>query len=190
MKRTVLFLASLFILLTPVVKAQDEAMMKAWQEFMTPGEMHKLMGSWNGTWTVDISSWMDPKSPPEKSTATAENKTIFNGLYQVGSFTGTMMGMPFEGKSLLAYDNAKKMFVSTWVDNMGSGVVIMTGKWNEKTKTLELSGTMTDPMTGKDAAMRETVQVIDANTQKMILYMPGMDGKEMKSMEMAMKRKI
>ena len=189
MKHILFSIASLF-LLTTSVKAQDEAMMKAWQDYMTPGDMHKLMGAWNGTWTVEINSWMDPKEPPVKSMATAEYKPIFNGLYQVGNFTGTMMGMPFEGKSLLAYDNAKKEFVTTWIDNMGSGVVIMTGKWNEKTKTLELSGTMSDPMTGKDASIRETVQVIDANTQKMTLYMPGMDGKEMKSMEMNMKRKV
>lgn len=190
MKRTILFLASLFILLTTVVKAQDEAMMKAWQEFATPGEMHKMMGTWSGTWTVDVQAWMDPKAPPEKSTATAENKILFSGLYLVGSYTGTMMGSPFEGRSVLAYDNAKKMFVNTWIDNMGSGIVIMTGKWNDKTKTLELSGTQSDPMTGKESPIREDIQVIDANTQKMSLYGPGMDKKEMKFMEMTMKRKI
>lgn len=28
--------------------------------------------------------------------------------------------MPFEGISTLGYDNAKKTFFSTWIDNMGN----------------------------------------------------------------------
>ena len=75
MKYTIFFIASLFFLLNGSLKAQnEEAQMKAWQEYMTPGDMHKMMGTWNGTWNVEMSSWSDPKAPPVKSTATAENK--------------------------------------------------------------------------------------------------------------------
>lgn len=186
---TFLLLTSLFILKLESLQAQDDAMMKAWIAFATPGEMHKLMASWDGNWTTDITSWMDPTSPPQKSTGMVENKTVFNGLYQMGHYTGTMMGAPFEGYSTLAYDNAKKMFVNTWIDNMGSGVVVMTGQWNPQTKTLELKGTQSDPMTGKDSALREVIKVMDDDTQFMTMYGAGMDGKETKFMEMTSKRK-
>jgi len=186
----VLLTSSLLLLKLDTVHSQDDAMMKAWTAFMTPGEMHKMMATWNGTWTAEVSSYMDPSAPPTKSTATVENKMALNGLYQMGHFTGTMMGSPFEGFGTLAYDNAKKMFVNTWVDNMGSGVVIMTGQWNPATKTLELKGTQSDPMTGKDSAIREELKIIDANTQKMTMYGVGMDGKEMKFMEATMKKKM
>ncbi|HZV70237.1 MAG TPA: DUF1579 domain-containing protein [Saprospiraceae bacterium] len=191
MKRIFLFLtASLLLLQMNTLQAQDEAaMMKAWQDFMTPGEMHKLISSWDGTWSAEVTTFMDP-SGPQKSSATVENKMVLNGLYQMGHYIGTMMGQPFEGYGTLAYDNGKKMFVNTWIDNMGSGVVVMTGKWNAGTKTLELKGTQTDPMTGKDAAIREEVKVVDANTQKMTMWGAGMDGKEMKFMEISMKRKM
>src|SRR4030095_6573387 len=182
-----LFILSLLILRTCSLNAQDDAMMKAWIAFATPGEMHKLMSSWDGNWTTDITSWMDPTSPPQKSTGTVENKTVLNGLYQMGHYTGTMMGAPFEGYSTLAYDNAKKMFVNTWIDNMGSGVVVMTGQYNPQTKTLELKGTQSDPMTGKDSALREVIKIMDDNTQFMTMYGAGMDGKETKFMEMNMK---
>ena len=192
MKRIAIFLTtSLFLLTLNSVKAQDQAAMtKAWEDFMTPGDMHKLMAGWNGTWTSDVTAWMAPSAPPSKSTATVENKMALNGLYQMGHYSGTMMGAPFEGYSTLAYDNAKKMFVNTWIDNMGSGVVIMTGKWNDNTKTLELKGTQTDPMTGKDSDIREVIKIIDGNSQMMTMYGSGPDGKEMKFMEASMKRKM
>jgi hypothetical protein len=89
---------------------------------------------------------MDPGNPT-KSTATATFKMIFNGLYQLGEYSGIMMGQPFEGQGILAYDNAKKQFVNTWIDNMGSGVVYMTGTLDDKANTLYLRGTQTDPVT-------------------------------------------
>ncbi len=192
MKRIAIFLTPLFLLLMLCsVQAQDQdAMTKAWAAFMTPGDMHKMMATWNGTWTADVTAWMAPTAPPSKSTSTVENKMALNGLYQMGHYTGTMMGQPFEGYSTLAYDNAKKMFVDTWIDNMGSGVVVMTGTWNDKTKTLELKGTQTDPMSGKDTGIRQVTKVMDANSQMMTIYGTGPDGKEMKYMEANMKRKM
>ncbi len=42
----------------------------------------------------------------------------------------------FEGMSLMGYDNAKKVFMSSWVDNMGSGIMQMEGTWDPNTKTI------------------------------------------------------
>ncbi len=33
------------------------------------------------------------------------------------------MGMPFEGMGIDGYDNLAKQYVSTWVDNMGTGIM-------------------------------------------------------------------
>jgi hypothetical protein len=112
-----------------------------------------------------------------------------NGLYQMGDFSSTMMGMPMTGHSTMAYDNAKKKFVLTWIDNMGSGIIYMTGTYDEATKTLELKGKQTDPITGKDTDIRQVNKYIDADNYTMAMYGPGMDGKEMKFMEGTFKRK-
>ena len=100
-----------------------------------------------------------------------------------------MMGMPFQGHSIMGYDNAKKMFVSTWVDNMGSGIIYLTGTYDEATKTLNLKGKQTNPMNGKDAGIRETMKIIDDNTYILEMYGDGPDGKEIKYMEGTFKRK-
>lgn len=190
MKRIILIL---FTVITSVflqnVNAQGADPMKAWQDFMTPGSMHQWLAKQVGTWEAEVSQWMDPAAAPTKVKATDIVKMSMNGLYQVADFSSTMMGMPMMGQSTLGFDNAKKKFVMTWIDNLGSGIVYMTGTYDEATKTLELKGKQTDPMTGKDSDMRQVNKYIDADNYTMSMYGAGMDGKEMKFMEGTFKRK-
>lgn len=164
------------------------AMEKAMKDFSTPGDLHKWMAKFNGTWEANVIGFMNP-AKPDTSKATNSVSMALNGLYQVGQFRGKMMGRPFEGRSTMGYDNAKKLFITTWIDNLGSGIVYMTGTFDEKTKTLNLSGQQSDPMTGKDMAIREEMTMIDNDSYTMIMYGAGIDGKEMKFMEGTFKRK-
>jgi hypothetical protein len=89
----------------------------------------------------------------------------------------------------MAYDNAKKVFISTWIDNMGTGIMTMEGTYDSTSKTMTMKGKMVDPTTGKDCDVREVMTFVDDNTQKMEMYCT-MHGKEMKTMEMVSKRKM
>lgn len=173
----------------PATPPDSAAMMKAWQDFATPGDMHKWMEKTNGTWEAEVSQWMDPAAPPTKTKATNVQSSVLGGRYVIGKFSSMMMGQPFEGMSTMGYDNAKKMFTSTWVDNMGTGIVHMSGTYDDASKMLNLKGHQTDPMTGKDSDMREEMKMIDDNTYTMAMFGTGMDGKEMKFMEGTFKRK-
>lgn len=164
------------------------AKMKAWMDYMTPGEMHKWMASTDGTWTGETESWMEEGAPSVKSTSTSVYKTIMGGRYQQQTYSGDMMGQPFEGMGLLAYDNAKKVFVSTWIDNMGTGIMRMEGTMDMATKTINFSGSMTDATTGKDCKMREVVSFPDEKTQTFEMYAEN-NGKEMKVMAMKLTKK-
>ncbi|HSP89006.1 MAG TPA: DUF1579 family protein, partial [Ignavibacteriaceae bacterium] len=133
--------------------SQDESgvsaeQMKAWQDYMTPSETHKMLEKSNGTWTAKTTMWMMPGSEPAQSEGIMVNEMILGGRYQKSTFKGDMMGMPFEGMSLLAYDNAAKGFYSIWVDNMGTGMMMLKGKYDEGTNMVDLKGTYVDPMTG------------------------------------------
>lgn len=164
-------------------------MMKNWQDYMTPGDVHKMMAKWDGTWNGEVTMWMYPGAPEQKSTSTSVNKMIMNGLYQESNHSGDMMGMPFSGKSTTAYDNHRKEFISTWIDNMGSGIMIMKGAWDEATKTINLKGRMVDPGTKQDTDVRETFKIIDDNTQEMEMFVMMPDGKEFKTMNIKYTRK-
>jgi hypothetical protein len=168
-------------------QGQPTAEEQAWMAYMTPGPMHKMLASANGMWDEDITMWMAPDAEPIKSTARCSNTMIMGERYQESFHKGNMMGMPFEGRSIVGYDNAKKMFQSTWVDNMGSGVMFMEGKYDENTKTIALAGKMVDPSTGKEQKIRETYKFVDDNNQLLEMYCTK-DGKEFKTMEIKFKR--
>lgn len=164
-------------------------MMKNWQDYMTPGDMHKMLAKSDGEWNGDVTMWMYPGAPEQKSTSTAVNKMIMNGLYQQSTHSGNMMGMPFNGMSTVGFDNHRKEFVSTWIDNMGSGIMVMKGPWDEATKTITLKGKMVDAGTKMDTDVRETFKIIDDNTQEMEMFVMTPDGKEFKTMNIKYTRK-
>lgn len=169
--------------------AQDTDPMKAWQDYMTPGEMHQWLAKHVGTWEAEMNQWMDPAAPPMKAKATEVVTMTMNGLFQVSQYSSTMMGMPFSGQGILGYDNARKKFVLTWIDSFGSGMVFMTGTYDAATKTLNLAGTQTDPLTGNDSPIRQVNVYHDDNSYRSTLYGVGMDGKEAKFMEGTYHRK-
>lgn len=163
---------------------------KNWQAYMTPGEPHAMLAKANGEWVGDMTMWMADGAPPMKSTTSATNKMVMDGRYQMSTFTGDFMGMPFNGMGTVAYDNAKKVFISTWIDNMGTGLMSMEGPWDEATKTINFKGRMICPANGQECDVRETFQIVDDNTQLMTMYGPDQKtGKEYKNMEIKFTRK-
>jgi hypothetical protein len=174
---------------TALAPPPDSATMtKAWMDYATPGDMHKWLASGDGTWMGETTMWMHPSQPPVKSSGSkAVFKMVYGGKYQESKHTGDMMGMPFEGTSVTGYDNALKKFVSTWYDNMGTGLMNMEGTWDDASKTLTMKGKCTDMITGKEFEMRETLHVIDEKTRKMEMYTTQW-GPETKCMEIDMKK--
>ena len=180
-----------FIAITNIskVQAQDQAAgMKAWQDYMTPGDVHKMLAQSDGDWNEEVTFWMQPGAAPMTNKSIAHNEMIMSGRYQQSKHTGDMMGMPYEGMSILGYDNAKKIFISTWIDNMGTGVMTLEGVWNDKTKTINFKGKEVDPMNGKDIEVRETFQLIDNDNQQLEMFSV-INGKESKTMKIHFTRK-
>lgn len=174
------------------LQAQDmpkkEEMMKSWQVYMTPGEVHKMVSKFDGVWTEDVTMMMNPSTAPTKGMLKATNRMIFGGRYQESKHSGTMDGKPFEGFSTLGYDNSKKVFQSTWIDNMGTGTMFLEGMWDESTKTIRYKGKCMDPMSGQELDVREDYVIVDDNNHKLTMYMTMPGQPEMKTMEIAMKR--
>ena len=163
------------------------AMNKAWAEYMAPGESHQMLAKADGKWDAEISFYYNPDSPSVNK-AVCENKMILGGRYQQSTYKGNVDGMPFEGVGTLAYDNAKKIYISTWIDNMGTGIMYMEGNYDDATKTMNLKGSATDVASGKDIAMREVFKIVDDKTHTMEMF-ETKEGKEMKTMSILLKKK-
>ncbi|HET8809956.1 MAG TPA: DUF1579 domain-containing protein [Flavobacteriaceae bacterium] len=165
------------------------AMQKAWEAYMTPSDVHKMLAEEVGSWTNEMTFWMVPNGEPTKATSTAEIKMILGGRYQQTNYQGDMMGMPFEGMATVAYDNSTKEIISTWIDNMGTGMLVLRGKYDGTGKTITTTGSMVDPITGKEIKVREVYTIVDDNTRKMEMFYTEKNGEEYKSMEIIMTRK-
>ena len=153
---------------------------KAWMEYMTPGKMHEHFKSQVGDWTYVSKYWMDPESKkPMVTNGTAKFETMFGGRYLKMTHSGMMMGMPFNGFGLTGYDNAKKVYQSIWADNMGTGIMYMTG--NMKDGKMVLTGSAPDPASGHNVRMKEVTTTIDKDhfTFEMYLLTPKGDVKTM-----------
>jgi hypothetical protein len=172
------------------VPVDSATAMKAMMEAGTPGKEHAMLAKSSGTWKAETTMWMSPDAPPIPSTGIAVNKMILGGRYQEMSFKGDMMGAPFEGVGTTGYDIARKVWTSTWVDNMSTAIMNMEGTWDEATKTITFSGKMYCAPNGKMCDMKETFKMVDDNTQVMEMYGPDMKtGKQFKNMQIKLTRK-
>jgi hypothetical protein len=165
------------------------AMQKMW-EVGTPGQPHAMLAKANGNWDAEMTMWMSEGAAPQVTKSVCNNKMIFGDRYQQTTFKGDFGGMPFEGTSITGYDNAEKMFFSTWMDNMSTGMMTMKGTWDSTTKAITFKGKMICPANGIECEMKEVYKMIDDNTHIMEMYGPDMKtGKSYKNMQIKFTRK-
>jgi len=172
------------------VPVDSATAMKAMMEAGTPGAPHKMLAKSTGTWSADITHWMGDGAPAQKATGKSVSTMIYGGRYQQSKFSGDMMGMPFEGSSIMGYDNTEKKYFSTWIDNMSTAVMIAWGTWDDASKSITLTGTMKNPANGLECDHKQVYKIVDDNTQVMEMYGPDLQtGKEYKMMEITYTRK-
>ena len=186
MKKIILF--SFLVLSSALSFGQTEEEMKKWQDYMTPSKVHLEWAKNNGIWDTENTMWMKPGAEPLTSSGTMENKMILGGRYQQSSYKSEFNGMPMEGLSTLAFDNKTKEYTVTWIDNFGTGMMVLKGKQDPKTGVINLTGEMTDIMSSEPMKVRETFTIVDENTHKMEMYFQ-YKGEEYMSMRMFYKRR-
>ena len=165
---------------------QQKAMMAEMEKAAAPGPEHKWLTDGVGTWTATSKMFMDPSKPPMESVGTEEVKAVLGGRFVEGHLTSQMFGKPFEGMGLSGYDNAKKKFVMTWVDTMGTMLVYAEGTGDAKQRVYV--GEEPGP-NGTKHSFRWVIKVESKDKHTMEIYGAGADGKEAKHVEITYTRK-
>jgi uncharacterized protein DUF1579 len=178
-------------------KKSDEAgMMAMMMEMAKPGENHKRMEELVGTWSYAAKWWMSPESPPSESSGTTVTRSIMDGRYLLSDHTGKMKmpgsdgslaEMEFKGMAIEGYDNSKKKFVASWIDNMGTGIMNLEGTYDSATKTLTYYAEY-EPMPGMKTKLREVVKMTDKDHHTLEFF-ENRGGKEVKTMQISYTRK-
>ena len=160
------------------------------------GENHKILAGMAGNWTYTLKMWMDPKGQPQESKGTATRKAIMDGRYFIaehkGKFQmpgpdGKMKDMDFTGMAIEGYDNAKKKFVSSWIDNMSTMIMNSEGVYDAATKTFNYDAEC-QMMPGKTTKIREVIKIVD-NDHHTFEWYDDTHGSENKTMEISYTRK-
>lgn len=170
-------------------KSMDpQAMIEVYTKLATPGKQHKQLASLEGSWATKTKEWIEPKKPPVESTGSAEMKMLLDGRFLQQEYTGQMMGQPFSGIEITAYDNLLKRYVTTWMSTMGTGIFMMEGAASADGKTITLKGRHAEPGGGY-MKHRAIWKIVDSNTQTFDMYGAHHGGKEWKMMEITYTRK-
>ncbi len=156
----------------PEKQMDQQAMMELWKKLATPGEPHKLFAGLAGSWT----------------TTTKEMKMLLDGRFLYQEYNSQMMGQPYTGIGIDAYDNMSKKYVTAWMDTMGTGIFIMEGTASADGKTITLKGSHPEPGGGK-MTHRAVWKIVDANAQTFDMYGAHQGGKEAKMLEITYTRK-
>ena len=173
----------------PQMSAEQKAAMAAWTKAMTPGKEHQEMASRIGTWQGKVSMWEAPGAAPQISPGKSERTMGLGGRVMIDHWTGSMMGMPFEGLVMTGYDNASGKWWSTWSDNFSTGVMTGNGTCDtDHKKGCSFVSSSVDPMTGKAKTTRSTVSWPTADDEVMEMFDTAPGGKEWKSMEIVLRR--
>jgi hypothetical protein len=164
----------------PQMSAEEKAMMEAWMKAMTPGPQHQHLAAHTGTWSGTVKLWQAPGAPPEISQASSERTLGLGGRVLIDHWTGNMMGMPFEGISVTGYDLYKKQLISTWMDNMGTMIMISTGSMNADGSECTMTASFEDPATKTTKHLKQVTRWTGADTFVFEMYdvMPGQPDKK------------
>ena len=177
---------------TATGQPNPQEMMKQMIELSKLNENHRLLSSLDGNWNFTIKTWMnpDPNAKPQESNGTATRKTVMGGRYvmmdvngrmQMPGEDGKMKDVQFKGMGLEGYDNMKKKFVSSWIDNIGTGIQSSEGTYDPATKTLTYTSEM-EPLPGMKSQTRELIKIADNNHMTLEWY-ENHGGQEKKTME-------
>lgn len=196
-KRTLVAIASLLIAVGALAEEpskDQQAMMAAMQAGMKQanslGEHHRALGDLVGEWEVEIALMM-PGMPPQSSPGTATYEWIIEGRWLGQRVTGTLMGMPYQGFSIIGFDGYAKNHVSASVSSMDTALNVARGLVvDPSNKTTAVYGTLDEYTTGElRKPFKVVTKVQDANRHVVEVWDLGIGEAGAKVLEFRYKRK-
>jgi len=170
----------------PTAKPTQDQLLAAFLKYGRPGPEHKMLKRLVGKFDAEMTTFIDGQ-PAAKTAASSTNAMIHKGRYLHGDFTGSVMDRPFSGSSLWAFDRAKGKYLSLWIDDMSTAVMIAEGDADPAGKVITFSGTERDPVTGHDKKIKSVLTIIDDDRHTWEAF-ETIDGQERKMVSIAYTR--
>jgi Protein of unknown function (DUF1579) len=162
-------------------------MMDIYRKVATPGAPHRMLAGMAGSWNTRGRCWMEPGKPPVESSGHSVQQMVLDGRFLQQEFSGDMLGSPFTGLGFCGYDNHTGKYISTWMDTMGTAIMVFEGTASADGRTITQTSSYDDPVQGP-MKWRSVTHLVDANTLEFEMYATGASGKEEKMMEITYTR--
>lgn len=155
-----------------------------------PGKGQKFLAQHCGNWTWSSTAKMSPGGESKTYTGEMKSNMSFDGRYMFESFEGDRNQGPhrFEALNITGYDNKRKVFVSSWLDNTMTGIFTAQGVPNDDWTEINWVQDRTNQMTGKIDKLRVVETFHGPDKFSIVEYWPGSDGKEFKAVEIQFSR--
>lgn len=134
-----------------------------------------------GTWNAKLTLWMPGQDEPVTAEGVETNR-MMGDVWLVSDFKGEIFGQAFEGRASMKFDEKKKKYVGTWIDNMEPYMSMVEGEWDEEASSLNCMNTWTDPNSGETVKSRSVVKYNKDGSRVMTMYQTDESGKEVKAM--------
>lgn len=156
-----------------------QEMMETWMKYATPGKHHEYLKPMLGKWVYEGEWRMGPDAPYQKSGGKAVDEWMLDGRWMKHEAKGdpSEFGM-FEGMGLLGYDNFRGKYVSMWVDNMSTVMMISEGTCDSSGKVITLVGSYMDPVENRKKTSRMVYKIESDEKFTMDIYEDNAKGKE------------
>jgi len=146
-----------------------------------PGAEHSQLMKLVGSWDVTFTQWTKDDEPEKEAQGTAVITALYDGRYIREEYSSDFAGKPFMGTGTTGYDRAGKHFVTTWYDNMGTGIAYLTGTPTRESKEIVYHGTMMSPQQQHEVQLRHVVSCESDNRFTVTMFNRS-DGAERKVM--------
>jgi hypothetical protein len=137
-----------------------------------------------GIWRADVEVRPAPDAQVQKSEGMMKNRMC--GPWLVSDFKNKTSG--FEGHGICGWDSVEHRYVSTWVDPMRRGLVVMHGEWDADNQALRFVGEMSRP-DGSRLRWREVTERPEDDVRIFRSFVPLPGGGEFEVMTLRYERK-
>lgn len=132
-----------------------------WVEYMTPSSIHELLNQYSGSFNMEITMTMGDGNAPSVFTVNSEHSMLLGGRFLEMKQQGSLMGMDYQSILTLGFNNTDKIMSLITITNMGTGTLSLFGPWDEKSKSANLFGQITNPVTKGIIHVRQSITFID-----------------------------
>jgi hypothetical protein len=149
-----------------------------------PGEEHERLASLEGAWAVTGMFWSEPGAEPITAAHSSKMRMALGRRYLIEDLEGDLWGEEFRGVGITAFDNVEEEYVTIWIDNLSTGILMLRGRYDQGRDAVVMTGEYTDPVTGQKRFLKSVERVTEDGTRVYEHWEVSDDGGEFKVMEL------